>query len=117
MAPRKSMFDMELNQTVNYPSWNVRVTRAPLSVWDRQDDYKFIAKRNYPEGTMASTMFVAMDQMDDFSTDVLLYMFDENLDKFYSQHTFATRMRQIKRSIRGKVRRHLRRKSARLAVA
>lgn len=104
------MFDMEINQTVNYPSWNVRVTRSPLSIWDRQDDYKFTAKRNYPEGTMAATLLVAADDMDDYSTDVLLYMFDENLDSFYQQAMYKKRINEIKRGIRGKVRKHLRRK-------
>lgn len=115
MPKYKSLFDLEVNQTVNYPSRHLRVMRAPLNIYEDQNDYKFIAKRVFSDGrVMVSVLFVNRDSTDDFSTDVLLDMFEENAVRKHREIIFEVRMGQIKRGIRSNVRKHLRKKSARL---
>jgi hypothetical protein len=108
----KSLMELVPGQTVNYPSRNMRVTRAFPKHFEDGSFTAFQVKRNYPEGTLSVRCEVPESLTDIWkdSPEFMLDYFELEADQLYRWSCFKNNMSSIKRGIRANVKRHLRRK-------
>jgi len=109
MAKKKPLHELVPYQTVTYPSRGMSVQRQADDVVGAQMVFKVYKK--YSDFILVDPMHVPAELSEDsYDTDFFLNIAEEELDKRHRVLVFQDRMRLVKRGIRGKVRKHLRKK-------